>query len=90
MIGKKRRWKWVVAGLLLSTACEASAVYAGFHIGRIKSAKVLQGYENAIEECADDLRKNCRGLLEYAGVLEDENGKLHMKIKKLEKEIDAR
>jgi hypothetical protein len=83
-------WKWPIAALALWVVCEASAAATGYHFGKLECVNLLKGYEGAIEECADDLRKNCRGLLEYAGTLEDENGKLHMKIKKLEKEVDAR
>jgi len=90
MSERRLAWRWVVAGVILWTLCEASALYVGFQFGSLKCAKDLHGYENAIEECAEDLRKNCKGLLEYAGLLEDENGKLHMKIKNLEKKINAR
>ena len=90
MSEKNLTWRWILAGLVLWVLCEVSAICVGYHFGRLESAKDLRGYESAIEECAEDLRKNCRGLLDYAGLLEDENGKLHMKIKNLEKRINAR
>jgi|TARA_Y100000310_G_scaffold144033_1_gene143371 hypothetical protein len=90
MSERRRAWRWVIAGVILWTLCEASALYVGFQFGSLKCAKDLQGYENAIEECAEDLRRNCRGLLDYAGLLEDENGKLHLKIRKLEEKLSER
>ena len=73
--------RWGIISLLLWLACEVSAFYLGREVARLE-------YRTAVEQCALDLDEGCPRLFEYAGMLEDENARLNIRIRELKEALD--
>ena len=64
-------------------ACEVPVFYAGYQVAKLN-------YDDAIEQCALDLERECPRLFEYAGMLEDENARLNKKINELKGNLNEK
>ena len=65
---KLERLKWIIIAVLFFM--DVVVFYAGYRVGEGQHAQ-------AIEECTEDLLKNCKNLYNYASALEDENSRLN-------------
>ena len=62
------RAKWIIIALLFFL--DVAVFYVGYRVGEAQ-------HSQAIEECTEDLLKNCKNLYDYAASLEDENSRLN-------------